>query len=57
MVRKPCGSERTPYSPEICGVQNDGLPLPKVAEEVVSSGLRWVKRNVINLSITLSEEE
>lgn len=38
VVWNPRGSKKTPYSPEICGVQKDELPLLKVMEEVVSSG-------------------
>lgn len=58
VVWKPCGSEKNTCSPEICRVQKDALPLLKVAEGgVVSSGFRWMKRNVRSLSITLSEEE
>lgn len=42
--KQPCGSEETPYSSEICGIQKDELSLLKVTEgKVVSSGVRWVR--------------
>ena len=42
--KQSCGSEETPCSSEICGIQKDELSLLKVTEgKVVSSRVRWVR--------------
>ena len=42
--KQSCGSEETPCSSEICGIQKDELSLLKVTEgKVVPSRVRWVR--------------